>query len=369
MNASAPVTGLRLAFVLWSGRLGGAETYVASLVNVLRTADVDAQVVFVGGDEPLSERLTRAGIPFVALGFERGRAALWRPKLFASAVDRAGPDGVVLPASDFLALALRLGRYPGRIVGVEHGSLLHSEVATRRPAWVGWLDDVIGNRFVDVHVAVSDFLGARMPRPAVTIPNGVDLELYRPMSVAGAAEPFTIGCVSRLVPGKGVEDVLSSAKPPIARGARLKIAGDGPNRQELEQQAEQLGIRQSVSFEGWLSDAGDIARFWCECDVAITAPNDLVESFGLGAVEAMACGRPVVATRVGGLADVVADGQTGFLESPRDTDALAARLLTYLDDRELTAAHGAAARERCEHRFDIRRSAAAYTRLIGSISQ
>jgi glycosyltransferase involved in cell wall biosynthesis len=174
--------------------------------------------------------------------------------------------------------------------------------------------------------------------------------------------------VSRLIPGKGVEDVLVAARPSIARGARLRIAGDGPERPKLEQLVVELGIRDAVSFEGWLGDAGDIANFWGQCDVAITAPNDWVESFGLGAVEAMACGRPVVATRVGGLADAVVDSRTGVLAEPRDTESLGAALLAYIDDESLLAAHAAAARAWCEQRFDIRRCAAEYARLFGTAS-
>ena len=216
-----------------------------------------------------------------------------------------------------------------------------------------------------MHVAVSDFLRNRIRSgPAVTIPNGVDLELYRPATAPGTNEGFVIGCVSRLIPGKGVEDVLASAKLALARGARLRIAGDGPDRRKLEQQAEQLGIEESVSFEGWLVGVGDIAEFWNECDVAIAAPNEWVESFGLGAVEAMACGRPVVATRVGGLSDAVVDGRTGFLVEAGDADALAGRLLAYMDDRLLLAAHGAAAREWAAERFDITRCAVEYVRLF-----
>lgn len=358
-----------MAFVLWTGQLGGAETYTASLTRVMRAENVDVRVVFVGNEKPLAERLIEAGVPFIALGFDRGRVALWRPRAFASTVGRAGPDGVVLPASDFLAPALRLGGYRGRIVAVEHGSVLQTDPAHRRPALVERVDALAGNLFVDVHVAVSDFVRDRMrSSPVVTIPNGVDLELYRPTTAPGTNEGLVIGCVSRLIPGKGVEDVLASAKLPLARGARLRIAGDGPDRREHEQRAEQFGIGDSVSFEGWLGGAGDITRFWNECDVAIAAPNEWVESFGLGAVEAMACGRPVIATRVGGLSDAVVDGRTGFLVEPRDTDALADRLLAYVDDRQLLAAHGAAAREWVAERFDITRCAVEYTRLFGSNS-
>ena len=367
MNTSGPHPALRLAFVLWSGELGGAETYVASLARVLRASSIDARVVVVGEAEPLAKRLRQAGVPFTALRFGRGRAAVRHPKRFAAAVGRAGSDGAVLPGGGFLAPVLRVGGYRGRIVAVEHGALLQEDAARRRSGLVTWLDDVIGDRFIDVHVAVSEFVRERMRTgPVVTIPNGVDLDLYRPVSKPGSLGEFVIGCVSRLIPGKGVEDVLVAARPTISRGARLRIAGDGSERPKLERLTEQLGIRNGVSFDGWLAGAGDIAGFWATCDLAITAPNDWVESFGLGAVEAMACGRAVVATRVGGLADAVVHGRTGFLAEPRDTESLTKGLLAYMDDRSLLAAHGASARARCEERFDIRGCAAEYVRLFRS---
>src|SRR6185312_7591812 len=131
---------------------------------------------------------------------------------------------------------LRVGGYRGRIAAVEHGSLLQTDARHRRSGLVTWLDDVIGDRFIDVHVAVSEFVRERMRTgPVVTIPNGVDLDLYRPVSTPGSLGGFVIGCVSRLIPGKGVEDVLVAAQPTISRGARLRIVGDGPDRAQLEQ--------------------------------------------------------------------------------------------------------------------------------------
>ena len=370
---SAPPAGgraapLRLAFVLWSGAIGGAETFAAALVRVLRASDVDAQVVFVTRAEALAERLRQAEIPFDELGLERGRAALRHPRRFAGMVNRAGADGAVLVAGGFLPLALRLGGYRGRIAAVEHGSVLQTDRLHRRTRLLRRVDELLGARAVDVHVAVSGFLRSQMrsgPRPIVTIPNGVDLDLYSPSPAPRSDGAFVIGCMSRLIPGKGVEDVLAAARPAISRGARLRIAGDGPARAELEQLAEQLGIADRVSFDGWLEAASDVAAFWHGCDVAITAPNDWVESFGLAAVEAMACGRPVVAANGGALPETVVDGQTGFLVEPRDTDALAAALLAYLDDASLSATHGAAARAWCEQQFDIRRCADDYAALFG----
>ncbi len=367
-TASSP---LRVAVVLWSGEIGGAETLAVALARALRNSGVDARVVFVTRAEPLARQFLEAGIPFAELRLKRGRAALWHARGFAQIVAASGADGAVLVAGGFLALALRLGGYRGLIAAVEHGALLQIDRMPPPTRLLRRVNRFLGARAVDVHVAVSDFLRERIngaARPVVTIPNGVDLDVYRPSSSPRSEDEFVIGCMSRLIPGKGVEDVIVAAQQVVPRGARLRIAGDGPERARLERLAEQVGIRASVEFVGWVKGSSDVAAFWNACDIAVAAPNDWVESFGLAAVEAMACGKPVVATRGGALPETVVHERTGFLVEPRDTHALAAALLSYLDEPSLVRAHGAAARDWCEQRFDIQRCARAYAELFSDRS-
>lgn len=358
---------LRLALVLWSGTIGGAETFSVALARALRDTGVDARIVIVTHAEPLGRRFLAAGIPVDELQLQRGRAVLWHPRRFAQIVATGGADGALLVAGGFLALALRLGGYRGRIAAVEHGAVLQLDRMGLPSRLLRRVDRLSGARAVDVHVAVSDFIRGQIDsgsRPVVTIPNGVDLDEYQTSRSPRSEHEFVIGCVSRLIPGKGVDDVLLAAEKVVPRGARLRIAGDGPERARLERLAKELGIRQSVEFLGWLQDASDVAAFWRGCDVAVAVPNDWVESFCLAAVEAMACGRPVVATRRGALPETVIHGRTGLLVEPRDAQALATALLAYLEDPSLVAAHGAAAREWCERRFDIKRCADAYAGLF-----
>lgn len=356
----------RLALVLWSGAIGGAETFVVALARALRELAVDARVVVLDRAGPLAERLRLAAVPYSELGLARPLTGARHPRRLAEAIGGPGPDGVILPGSGFLAPVLRLGGYGGRIVAVEHGSVMHGRRYRRRPWLVDRTDRGLGAGFTDVHVAVSEFVRSHMRGASVvTIPNGVDLDVYT-TSASRSNDRFVIGCVSRLVPGKGVDDVLVASSPVVRRGGRLRIAGDGPERAALEQLADDLGILPGVAFEGWLPSAEDVVAFWHGCDVAIMASKELVESFGLGAVEAMACGKPVVAARTGGLAEVVVSGRTGFVVEPGDTNELAAALLAYMDDESLLATHGSAARRRCERQFDIRRSAAGYAALFES---
>ena len=358
---------LRIALVLWNGKVGGAETFSVALARALRASGIDARLLIVMDAEPLAQRSREAGVPFVELRLKRARRVLWHARRFAQTMATDGTDGAILVAGGFLALALRLGGYRARIVAVEHGALLQAGRMRLTTRVLRRIDRASGVHAVDVHVAVSEFLRGHIiggSRPVVTIPNGIDLHVYRPLASSRFGEEFVIGCMSRLIAGKGVEDVLEAAGKIVRRGARLRIAGDGPERSRLERLAEQLGIQERVEFAGWIHEESDVAAFWSACDVAVAAPNDWVESFGLAAVEAMACGVPVVATLGGALSETVVHGRTGFLVEPRDTEALAAALLAYLEDPSLVTAHGAAAREWCEQRFDIQRCANAYARLF-----
>lgn len=356
----------RLAFVLWNGILGGAETFTASLARALRGKGVDARVVFICDPSPLEQRLRPSGVPYETLGLNRGRSVVLHPRRFANATMRAGADGAILIDGGYLAATLRLGGYRGKIIAVEHGAFL---LVRQMPAYRRILHTLarrVGAHSVDARVAVSDFVHSQVEnaaRPLVTIPNAVDLDLYRPPQANRPARSneLMIGCMARLVPGKGVDDLLNAAAEVRTEGIRIRIAGDGPERAALEALARRLALTPRVDFLGWVVDADG---FWRSCDVAVVPSHQWIETFGLTAVEAMASGRPVIATRNGGLREVVDHDVTGFVVELGDTSAIAQALRTYVRDRALLQAHGAAARMRCEQRFDLRQCADSYLALF-----
>jgi glycosyltransferase involved in cell wall biosynthesis len=124
---------------------------------------------------------------------------------------------------------------------------------------------------------------------------------------------------------------------------RLLLAGDGPHRPSLERRARELGIAERVRFLGPIANA-DLPRYHAASD-AFVVPSTDHETFCIAACEAMACARPVVAARTGGLPEVVRDGETGYLVPPGDARALAERIGALLDDAALRARLGAAGRE------------------------
>jgi glycosyltransferase involved in cell wall biosynthesis len=195
-------------------------------------------------------------------------------------------------------------------------------------------------------------LGVGRPEQLRVLPLGLDLdfllraearrgELRAELGIAPAAP--CVGIVARLVPIKAHEVFLAGAAELVRRGspACFLVVGDGERRAELETLTHRLGLTERVRFLGWRRD---LDRIYADLDVvALTSRN---EGSPVSLIEAMAAGRPVVATRVGGVPDLVEDGVTGRLVPPDDPRALAAALAGVLSDPEGAAALGVAGRKR-----------------------
>ncbi|HEX2171475.1 MAG TPA: glycosyltransferase [Dehalococcoidia bacterium] len=189
------------------------------------------------------------------------------------------------------------------------------------------------------------------PHRVTVIPPGVDLTQFRPGSQAAARRELGLGrgkvvlFVGRLEPLKGI-DILLQALPRIEhRGpVRLLVAGGDaqgdPERARLERLATDLGIADRVTFLGPV-DHDRLPALYRAADVCVVP--SYYESFGLVAVEALACGTPVIASRVGGLIGTVADGETGFLVPWRCPEPFAERLELLLGNDALRAQFAAAA--------------------------
>ena len=170
-----------------------------------------------------------------------------------------------------------------------------------------------------------------------TPPGGLRRELGVPDGVR------LVGIVARLVPIKAHEVFLQAARLLVAgrRDCRFVIVGDGERRRSLEQQVDELGLRARTVFLGW---RGDLDRILPDLDVvALTSRN---EGLPVALIEAMAAGRPVVATRVGGVPDLVTDGTTGLLVPMDDAPALAGAVDRVLADPALAVDLGRAGRAR-----------------------
>lgn len=354
--------------------MGGAEVLYVNLAAALRRHGAETEVVFVGRARSLAERLRAADLPFHELGFPRGRDLLLHPRRFAAVATRTGRDGVLLPECGFIGAALRVGGYAGPIVGVEHGggALRPGSTGIRRTlelaARVGgaWADDA--------DIAVSEFMLEHLRRNPHArrigrIYNAIDTDSLVPFpdGATPSVGPVAVGFAARLIPGKGADRAIRAIAQAVTEvPMELRIAGEGPERARLESLAVELGVKQIVRFPGLVAD---IRELWRDCEVAVFPSDQFVESFGLSALEAMACGRPVVATRNGGLPEVVDDGRTGMIVERGDVGALASALIRYAVDPELRISHGSSARARAVEMFGIERCARAYLELFDVVAR
>ncbi len=164
-------------------------------------------------------------------------------------------------------------------------------------------------------------------------------------SSATRGDQVTIACVGRLSPVKGHDDLLAAARTVVksCRSARFLIAGGGELLDHLIRLAREFGLSEQVSFTGYFPRSR-LAEIMAQTDIFVLP--SLSEGMGYVIVEAMAYGKPVVATRVGGIPEVVEHGKTGLLVSPGQPARLAEALLILVNDKTLRLQMGQAGRQR-----------------------
>ena len=200
------------------------------------------------------------------------------------------------------------------------------------------------------------------------IPNGVDTRIFRPApDAAGAADgaPLRLLFAGRLTRQKGV-DILIEALKGLSPSLpwRLRIAGDGPEKAALHQQAQEAGVLDRVEFAGWLTRE-DIPGSYRQADVFVLPSRD--EGMPNVILEAMASGLPVVATRIAGNDELVRDGETGLLVAAEDAAGLRRAIKRLAADAALRVRMGQAARASAETNYSWTATAKQYAALAASL--
>jgi N-acetyl-alpha-D-glucosaminyl L-malate synthase BshA len=194
------------------------------------------------------------------------------------------------------------------------------------------------------------------------IHNFVNCDTYAPAPEERSAQPLMIH-LSNFRPVKRVADcvrILAEVRKTV--DARLLMVGDGPERGPAEQLARQLGVSAYIEFTG---KQNHVERLIRQAHVLLM-PSEM-ESFGLAALEAMACGVVPLGTRVGGVPELISDGVDGFLEAVGDTERLAARATQLLTDHDLFTRMAGAARRTAVDRFCTDRLIAEYERYYEQV--
>ncbi len=216
-------------------------------------------------------------------------------------------------------------------------------------------------------VPISEAVRTRLVEGGIACTNPILPGVPETPSRPPLSSPPTAAFAGRLVPEKGVLPLLQAftlARRRIPE-ARLAILGDGPERPQLEREAVRLGVADAVRFGGHL-DRKPMERALASAWVQVV-PSLWAEPFGLVAAEAAMRGTAVIATRSGGLEEIVRDGTTGTLVPPGDVAALAESLVFFLTRREMAERMGAAARQEAQHRFSEVGMARAYEALYREV--
>lgn len=188
------------------------------------------------------------------------------------------------------------------------------------------------------------------PARLTVVQNGVDTEFFQPRSGEQSQGPPVLLCVARLVPDKDHDTLLAAFAHLADRhpDAELWLVGNGPRRPALEHKVQDLGLSGQVKF---LPTTQDVRQLYRQADIFVL--SSVAEALPNVILEAMAAGLPVVATRVGGVPEAVASGETGLLVAPRDVAALAGALERLLDEPQTRLAMGRRGRERAVAEFSF----------------
>ena len=321
---------------------GGSNRYFRDLLEHLRSRGEDVSAVVVG---PAAE-----GADDVAVAVTGGARLLTRLRAFWSAADD------LASASDLVDVHFALYGFAPVVVGRLrqlplvvhfHGPWAEEAALAARKRRSAMLIRRAIERSVyhraDATIALSEaFKRTLVERYGVSpwlvevVPPGVDLERFTPGNRSKARDQFELSeeewvvCAARrLVPRMGLH-VLLQAWALLQSPGILLIAGDGPERQSLEQQAARLGVRDSVRFLGQVSDES-LVSLYRSADVCVV-PSIALEGFGLVVLEALACGTPVVASNVGGLPSALAKLEPQTIVPAGNAQALADRLRRPLPD-------------------------------------
>ena len=356
-----------IVHVIYRLGVGGLENGLVNLINRLPESQYRHTIISLTDVSDFQQRIRRDNVSCLALHKRPGNdiGMLWKLwRLFREL------RPAIVHSRNLAALEAQLPAWlagvPCRVHG-EHGRDVYDMDGTsRKYRWVRRLYQPLVHCYVPLSQELGDYLREQVRVPDAKIRpicNGVDVEHFRPRQKHdrnhilppgfATEDSILIGTVGRL---EVIKDQLTlvrafselCSKSPDDKRLRLMLIGAGSQQDRIEAQIAKDGIRDRV----WLAGSReDITELLTAMDVYVLP--SLAEGISNTLLEAMACGLPVVATRVGGNAELVKEDETGLLVPRADPQEMAQALGLYINDSKLRESHGKAARERAVTQFSI----------------
>lgn len=366
------MTPTAIAYVIPRMAIGGAQTHLLHVLRLLDRRRFNPVLCCLATDRQdaiqLLHRVRELGVPVVDAQLRDVPNSLVRLHTFRQMARVARElrrrrvqivHSYLFHANWFGTLTARLGRIPVAIVSKRSMDVYHRA----RDRWACRVVNHLADRVTANAEAVRDHVHRRERCPLakiVVITNGVEIRgtAGPPPPGPAAADELNrlggpvVGSIARLVWKRGHKELLAAAAV-VAReepAVRFVLIGDGPLRPGLEREAATLGLNGRLRFLGAVPDAATLLPY---LDVFVLP--SIWEGMSNALLEAMAAGKPVVATSVGGNPELITHEKTGLLVPPADAEALAAAILRLVRDPALARSMAEAARQRVASEFTLER--------------
>lgn len=387
MGNTRPLKILRIITRL---NIGGPAQHVVFLTQGLDSGVFQSKLVFGAvdhGEGDMSYLISGRGLAVVELDcLKNGAGLLGNLKAMLKLyqlIRREKPHLVhlhLLKARFLGGLAAKAAGAPC-ILETFHGDLFTGYYGSLKTQAILMAERILGYFVMHKVLAISERVRENIlrfrvapPRKVTVVPLGLELEKFMHVEMfAGKLKAelgiqknnLLVGIIGRMVPIKGHRYFLQAAREVLRvyPAVSFIVVGDGVLRKSLESECRQLGISESVFFLGWRRD---VAKIFADLDIVVM--SSLNEGTPVSLIEAMAAGKAVVGTAVGGVPDVIEDGVTGLLVPPEDLRALADSILGLLNDDGLRRVLGERARAAVYPKYDVSRLVADMKDLYFKVS-
>lgn len=374
---------LRIFYVIENLYFGGGERAFAQIINSLDKNKYKIYVACLSGGLFAEKIKNSATILPISLRNRFTPLVIWKLARMMKEKDIQVVHSQGARADFFARIAGKIAKVP---------AVVSTNPMPVERFNVGWLRRVIYNildrfseRFVYRFIVVSEALKHRLiekhkisPQRIVRIYNGIEIKEYNAdlKNISNIRDEFNIspdaclvGAIGRLVLEKGLTYFMQAIRDivrgdlHIANKIKFLIVGEGYARRELEYLVRRLDIKEKVIFTGFRKDIKAILQ---ELDILVL--SSILEGHPIILLEAMAMAKPVVATNIEGMNEIVIDGLTGMLVPPKDSHALAEAVVCLLKDNKKAQEMAQAARKMVEEKFDIKDKINQYKQLYETIA-